>query len=288
MDASEWVTYPDPGIPAIVSEELWNRANALYKERRKEVMDHTGGTSFHNRYPYSAKIICEEHGVTFHRHVLKKKSGKEEAWQCKVYRTHGSKACTAPQIRSCELDQIMSRIFAELAKDKHAVTDSLLAVLENVHREVDYGKLRSKIHSGIDMINTRKERLLDLHIAGTIAIDEFKARNDGCNDQLRKLKEQLAAIDKEEAEAAEGNLDMDRIRRVLEMELDFSNGVNSALVSTILEKVVVKKESTRKEIHLNICLKLGQQYEAVYSPEKMSASIIRLRNTIPKAQTRRI
>ena len=70
LDESEWVMYPDPSIPAIVSEELWDRANALYKERRKEAMSHSSGTSYHNRYPYSTKIICEEHGITFHCQVL--------------------------------------------------------------------------------------------------------------------------------------------------------------------------------------------------------------------------
>ena len=63
LDESEWVTYPDPSIPAIVSEELWNRANALYKRRREEMKSHSSGLSFHNRYPYSAKIYCEEHGT---------------------------------------------------------------------------------------------------------------------------------------------------------------------------------------------------------------------------------
>ena len=63
LDESEWVMYPDPTIPAIVSEELWDRANALYKERRNEMMSHSSGVTYHNRYPYSAKIICEEHGT---------------------------------------------------------------------------------------------------------------------------------------------------------------------------------------------------------------------------------
>ena len=75
LDESEWVTYPDPSIPAIVSEELWNRANALYKRRREEMKSHSSGISFHNRYPYSAKIYCEEHGTTFHRQVIQTKRG---------------------------------------------------------------------------------------------------------------------------------------------------------------------------------------------------------------------
>ena len=64
LDESEWIMYPDPTIPAIVSEELWDRANALYKERRNEMKSHSSGATYHNRYPYSTKIICEEHGTT--------------------------------------------------------------------------------------------------------------------------------------------------------------------------------------------------------------------------------
>lgn len=107
----EWVMYPDPSIPAIVSEELWARANALYKRRSQQMTAHQSGAEFHNRYPYSGKIICEEHGTSFHRQVLKSSKGNQEAWQCRVYRDKGRAACSAPQLRTAELDQIMAQIF---------------------------------------------------------------------------------------------------------------------------------------------------------------------------------
>ena len=78
LEESEWIMYPDPTIPAIVSEELWDRANSLYKERRNEMMSHSSGSTYHNRYPYSTKIICEEHGTTFHRQVLTSAKGDKE------------------------------------------------------------------------------------------------------------------------------------------------------------------------------------------------------------------
>ena len=65
LEEHEWVMYPDPGIPAIVPEELWNRANALYKKRREETMSHSSGVSFQNRYPYSTvrKSIARSTGL---------------------------------------------------------------------------------------------------------------------------------------------------------------------------------------------------------------------------------
>lgn len=60
---------------------------------------HTNGASYHNRYPYSGKIICQVHSATFHRQLLKSRQGKQEVWQCKVYRQNGRAACSAPQLR---------------------------------------------------------------------------------------------------------------------------------------------------------------------------------------------
>ena len=287
LDESEWVVYPDPGIPTIVSEELWDRANALYKKRREETMSHSSGVSFQNRYPYSAKIICEEHNTTFHRQVLENKKGKQEVWQCKVYRSHGRSGCSAPQIRSCEVDAILTEIFKELMKDKQAIIDSLVKVITSVPKEVDYDRLRSRVQEEMDEIEKKKDRLLDLSIAGALTVDEFKQRNDALNVRLCTLGSQLEAIRQEEEKSGEGNLNIAEIRRVLDRELSFEGGTNTALVASILDKIVVKKESTKEEIHLDIFLKLGQQYEAVYAMKEASASIIRLKNTTPRPPTKR-
>ena len=288
LDESEWIMYPDPTIPAIVPEELWDRANAIYKERRKQMKEHASGASYHNRYAYSGKIICEEHGTTFHRHVLKNKCGDSEAWQCKVYRSKGRAGCSAPQIRGEELDQIMAEIFTQMVKDKNTIIDSLLAVLQSVPQEVDYSKARLRVEDEMVAINMKKDRLLDLNMDGAISNAEFKTRNDAFNTQLRALEAQLVTIQTEEQRQKESALDVGKIRQALEKELSFTDGINSCLVATILEKVIVKKESTKNEIHLDIFLKLGTQYEAVYEPQNLPDCINRARNTTPRHRIKRI
>ena len=287
LDESEWVTYPDPSIPAIVSEELWNRANALYKRRREEMKSHSSGVSFHNRYPYSAKIYCEEHGTTFHRQVIQTKKGQQEVWQCKVYRSHGRAACSAPQIRSSDLDVILSDIFKELVRDKEKIIDSLVTVLTNIPKEVDYGKLRCQVENEMDDLERKKNRLLDLSIAGALTVEEFKERNDAFNVQILECHGKLTAI-RQEANQPSEELDIPAIRRALDEALRFTGEIDTALVATILDKVVVKKESTKDAIHLDIFLKLGSTYEAVYTPLKHTAGITSLKNITHKPPTRRI
>lgn len=287
LDESEWVTYPDPSIPAIVSEELWNRANALYKRRREEMKSHSSGVSFHNRYPYSAKIYCEKHGTTFHRQVIQTKKGQQEVWQCKVYRSHGRAACSAPQIRSCDLDLILSDIFKKLVRDKEKIIDSLVTVLANIPKEVDYGKLRCQVENEMDDLERKKNRLLDLSIAGALTVEEFKERNDAFNAQILECHGKLTAIRQEKENRSSEELDIPAIRQALDEALSFTGEIDTALVATILDRVVVKRESTKDDIHLDIFLKLGSTYEAVYTPHKHTAGITSLRNTTPKPPTRR-
>ena len=277
LDESEWVTYPDSSIPAIVPEELWNRANALYKRRREEMKSHSSGLSFHNRYPYSAKIYCEEHGTTFHRQVIQTKKGQQEVWQCKVYRSHGRAACSAPQIRSSDLDVILSDIFKELVRDKEKIIDSLVTVLTNIPKEVDYGKLRCQVENEMDDLERKKNRLLDLSIAGALTVEEFKERNDAFNAQILECQGKLTAIRQEEENQSSEELDIPAIRRALDEALRFTGEIDTALVATILDKVVVKKESTKDNIYLDIFLKLGSTYEAVYTPLKHTAGITSLK-----------
>ncbi len=287
LDESEWVMYPDPSIPAIVSEELWDRANALYKERRKEMITKSSGVSYHNRYPYSTKIICEEHGTTFHRQVLTSKQGSKEVWLCKVYRQQGKAACSAPQIRSSELDQIMAQIFTEMMKDKNAIIDSLVTVLTHVPKEVDYERILAHVEGEIAATKQKKDRLLDLHIAGAITIEEFKERNDTLNDQLKNQESQLVTVQQEQAKAGTQELDIDAIRKELDKELSFEGGINTALAATILDKIIVKRASTKEEIHLDIYHKLGHKYEAIYSPQSVLTGINSPRSIMPKHLTRR-
>ena len=270
LDESEWVMYPDPSIPAIVSEELWDRANALYKRRSQQMMSHQSAAEFHNRYPYSGKIICEEHGTSFHRQVLRSSKGEKEVWQCRVYRNRGRAGCTAPQLRTKELDQIMADIFNQLARKKQAIVDAVVAVLQAVPDEHDYTQDVCRIEEDLSAIQAKKDRLLEMSIEGVISTAEFKQRNDGFNEQAKVLEERLAVLQSEAEKGQQTTAQLQEIRSALEEELTFQNSVNSALVTTILDKIIVKKGSTKEELHLEIHLKFGGPWRAVFDRKNSS------------------
>ena len=225
---------------------------------------------FHNRYPYSGKIICEEHGASFHRQVLKSSKGEKEVWQCRVYRDRGRAACSAPQMRTAELDQIMARIFDQLAQDKSAIVDAVMKVIQAVPNEHDYRQDVVRIEAELSTIDAKKDRLLEMSIEGALSTAEFKQRNDAFNQQIRELERQLEALKAEEEKSQISVEQLEKIKAALEAELSFQNGINSALVTTLLDHIVVKKGSTKEKVRLDIYLKFGDPYGVVFDRENSS------------------
>ena len=244
LEESEWVMYPDPSIPAIVSEELWDRANAQLKQRG-ESFKRSGAVSS-SRYAYSGKLVCGEHGTSFHR----QKPGAHETWQCKIYRTQGIDACSAPQLRTEELDEIMADIFDELYADKSKFVTQTLELIQSVEPpEEDHTK-------EIALLRRKKEKLLELSLDDVITKQEFKQRNE-------ELNAQLTAIEAREEKAAQG-LDIPRIRALLEHELSFQKPINSGLTASIVDKIIVHNTGDRQRAKLDIYLKMGRLVPAEY------------------------
>lgn len=84
------------------------------------------------------------------------------------------------------------------------------------------------------------------------------------------MEEKRSAIQAEAEKEQRTAVQLEEIRSVLEQELSFQDGINSALISTILDKIVVKKGSTKEELPLDIHLKFGGPWRAVFDREKSS------------------
>jgi site-specific DNA recombinase len=288
LDESEWVMYPDPSIPAIVSEELWDRANALYKQRSAQMMSHQSAAEFHNRYPYSGKIICEEHGTSFYRQVLNSSKGKKEVWQCRVYRNRGRAACSAPQMRTSELNKIMAEIFSQMIHNKQEIVDAVVKVIQSVPQEHDFQQDIRRMESELSAIHAKKDRLLDMSIEGVISTVEFKQRNDGFNQQIQALGQQLAILKAEEEKSLISTEQLNKIKATLEDDLSFQNGIRSELVTTILDHIVVKKGSTKEEFHLDIYLKFGDPCGVIFDRANSSFCFTCSKNITPSLAIRMI
>ncbi len=257
----DWLVFRDERIPAIVPEAVWDAANRLYKERGKKAREHA--PAYQNRYPFSGKIFCGEHGTGYHRHVYKSKSGDKEVWNCGLYRQKGkSFGCDSPTIYSAELYEILDGIYDSLHDDRDAVINGL-AELYAEAEQTDYSKDIAKCEKELARIGARKDRLLDMSIDGTISKAEFKARNDKMNGEYEAQAAKLAQCLEARQRSQSGQMDLAAIKRRLEALFEDGSSMRSERTFGLLERIVVHKVGRNKRhVRLEIVLNFNRAFAA--------------------------
>lgn len=264
-DPDEWIMYPAPEIiPPIVSEEIWDKANDLLKTKRKKVYLNKE-TSYQNRYKYSGKIYCKKHEAAFHRTLYRyKKAPDREVYQCKVYRAKGKKGCDTPILYTEEIDAIMACIFKTIFKHKEDFIDKLLVMIEKHLQEDDFTGDISKVMSEIAKIKKRKDKLLDLVINDLITKEEFKKRNDECNEKINLLDEELNQYEYLRKAKRSTKDQLKLMEKFLSEEYDLDKEVPNKLVNAFIDKIWVEAGEEDNLIKLEVNLKTGQQLPVYY------------------------
>ena len=127
----------DTIIPAIVSNELWDKANLILNNRTKSYSLHnyyTGGL----KYPLSSKIYCQEHHTNYQRTNNRKKN--RPTWSCGKYLKYNLDACASPIISEADLYHILKNIFQEIIPHKDRIRDEMLELYKNNGEIDDYQK----------------------------------------------------------------------------------------------------------------------------------------------------
>ena len=182
----------------------------------------------------------------------------------------------------------MGYIFSQMLPDRKAVMQTIIKIIKSVPRQRSYSRDISGIQSDIASIKAKKDRLLDMSIEGVISTGEFKARNDGFNKRIEQLQGQLESLKvQQQADFISGE-QLGKISSVLEDTLCFKNGIDPELVSVILEKIVVKKGSTKEQIQLDIYLRSGECWGVVFDRVNFSFCFTLPKNITHRAQTRTI
>ncbi len=145
-----------------------------------------------------------------------------------------------------------------------------MTILQSVPDEHDYSQDLRRIREALSSLRAKKDRLLEMSIEDVISTAEFKQRNDDFNEQIQALKEKQSALQAEAAKSRQAPAQFEKIRTALEQELTGQEGINSAIVTTILDHIVVQKSSTKAVLHLDIHLKFGGPYRAVFDRQSSS------------------
>ena len=289
LDEDKWIVHEDDRVPAIVSEEMWAEANRLLAARGQTMKQHAQASQ--NRYAYSGKLICAKHGTTFHRHIYKSKSrGEIECWNCKRYREKGREGgCNSPTIYSRELDRILERVFAQVSDEQSAAMQEYLDNLRAYASQQDNAPALAKVEQELETVTRRKDKLLDLALAGALSNEEFRQRNEACNEQLAALEQQRTELQNADKTLEERIRRVENLRRIIEERWQMSCGFSREMSKALVDRIVVDADESRTKISLDIYLTLGREYRAEYARQGRKSSVLSLDEIhISQAQVSRL
>lgn len=259
LSADKWLVHKDDRVPAIVPEALWEQANRLLASRGKTMKAHAQASQ--NRYAYSGKLICAKHGTTFHRHVYKSKSrGGAECWNCKLYREKGKQGgCDSPTVYSHELDRILERVFEQITDKRSAAVQEYIDNLRAFAAQQDNAPALAQVEQEIEAVTRRKDKLLDLALAGALSNDEFKQRNETCNEQLAALEQQRTELQNANKTLEERIRRVENLRRIIEERWQMSCGFSSEMSKALVDHIIVDSDESKTRISLDIFLTTGAE-----------------------------
>lgn len=259
LPQSEWVMYDSKGkIPAIVSEELWDRANKLLSGKRTNYLNRIDDIKvFQKNYAYSGLLFCAEHPEIAFRRLTS--SSKSVVWMCGHYQRHGIKGCESPRLLEKELDEIFKKIIDIVQVNKEDIINHLTGIYEKALKVRDYDKEKKKLEEKIFEIKTKKDKLLDLCMKNLISENEFSERNEILNLDLDKCYNKIQDIELEKVKSENTISNINKIKKVVSNEIDSYDSFKEK-VQLLVEKVIVHKingdrNNIRLEIKLNLFLK---------------------------------
>ncbi len=259
LSQEEWVMYKDEdAVPPIVSEELWDKANALLR-RRSLAQSAADKSCYQNKYPYTGKIICSQHQTPYYRQLYRYKSGDKEVWQCQEYARKGKAGCQSPILYTTELDEIVRLSLEHVALNKRDIIHDLIQIYTSLSDESKIRENIARCQLSIEEVQRRKDKLLDLSIDGRITDEEFSQRNDRFNAELAKLTATMDELKQDAEQTQEMTQSINALRQLITKELDFDAGFSPGIVDALLDKIVVYPTEDKSQIRVHVHLKVTQE-----------------------------
>ena len=277
LPPEEWVMFKDETgeiVPAIVSEELWNKANEILKRRSEDVKNRQGICNHANLL--TGKLWCTHCGQPYYRRESKDRSGRKNSkWLCSGKIKNGADSCASFAIYEEEIKPVLYEVF----RDTKADADAMIAEYVRMYNELTRnGALPQKIEEQqkiIDLANRKKNKLLQLVADDSVTHADFKSMTAACNEEIRAAEAEIAELERDALEGEEFRKKIEEIRRVLaNAQRDAASGViTKEFVDKYIDKIFVTPTEDNTLL-LQIKIFTGETTEKYLRKFKSRAGII--------------
>ncbi|RMD02321.1 recombinase family protein [Clostridium autoethanogenum] len=250
---------------AIISMELWNKVQELYK-----IKSFKPKKAFESNYLLTGLMKCPQCGASMvaGRTKNKLKSGKYRItryYVCGNWRSKGSAACHSNGIRADYAEKyVLSRIKKVLLNEK--ILKDIVNNLNKKRHEIikplesEIGQLNSNLAS----MTKKKDRIFDLYTDGIINKEELSERIDKITKDIDDFSERKEKVRRELENNDSGSISYETVRNILS---DFSSLLKIAapedqktLLQVIIKKITIKDRKKIDGIELHFDEKIRKYF----------------------------
>ena len=198
LPEEEWVMYKDKTgetVPAIVSEELWDKANEVLYMRSQDVITAQHKTVHQNLL--TGKLICAHCGTPYYRKDAVSKGGEKiSKWVCSGKIKNGASSCPSRAIYESEIKPIIEDIFKS---GQQHIEELSACVLKLVSEVLDTNENKDELNRLNQELITRqkmKAKLLQYNADGRMDDSEFIRMTADCDKEIKDIEKKLNALNK--------------------------------------------------------------------------------------------
>ena len=257
LPEDEWVMYKDETgeiVPAIVSEELWEKANEVLYMRSQDVITAQHKTVHQNLF--TGKLICAHCGKPYYRKDTIGKGGeKMSKWVCSGKINNGADSCPSHAIYESEIKPVIEDIFRSGQQNIEELSACVLKLVSELLESDDNKNELLALSKEMETQHKMKAKLLKFNADGNMSDSEFFRMTAECDEEIAKLQAQMDTIKDNAKTEQEIKKELSNIRAILKAAEKHIDGeeIDKAFVDRYIKEIIVYPEEdvTRLEIRLN-------------------------------------
>lgn len=199
LPEDEWVIYKDENgdtVPAIVSEELWDKCNAIFKQRSSIIKSRE--RSFKDTSVFTGKIWCNAHDKPYWRTSFSNSVSKGTPtyqWICSEKKRFGTKTCASFAIMEDEMYTMLSNLFKSLTNNIEDYVQTFLTIYRESERTAEVQKEINNLKLRLNKEIRKRDKLLELYMDDAITKAEFTERNITIGELINELEEEIHFVE---------------------------------------------------------------------------------------------
>ena len=239
LPPEEWVMFKDESgeiVPAIVSEELWDAANAVLTRRSKDVKRRQNLCNHDNLL--TGKLYCTHCGAAYYLRDAKDQRGSVNSkWVCSGKIKNGKDSCPSLPLYEQELKPVLMDVFKEADVNADELIERYIEMYRAISQDdTDLAQEIDTQRTRRELAEKKKSKLLEYNVTGQITDADFLKMNRQCDNEIDECTLCLEELEAARTSRADLNAHIAEIRRVLQAARD--DAVNGLMGRDFVQKYI--------------------------------------------------